>query len=134
MSQENVELVRERNEHFVATLEVEDDWFEPDVVWDMSTFTGWPEKQEYLGVNGYRQFFSDWLEAWDDLRVELVDVRDCGGDRVVSVFRQFGKSKHAGLAVSMNFGIVRTLRDARYVRVQGYATPEEALEAAGLSE
>ena len=56
MSQENVELVRERNEHFVATGEVEDDWFEPDFVWDMSTFAGWPEKQEYLGVNGYRQF------------------------------------------------------------------------------
>ena len=134
MSQENVELVRERNEHLVATGEVEDDWFEPDYVWDMSTFTGWPEKQEYLGVNGYRQFFSAWLEAWDDFRIELVAVRDGGGDRVVSLFRQFGKSKHTGLAVTMTFGLVSTLRDGRSLRTQAYATPEEALEAAGLSE
>ena len=134
MSEENVELVRERNEHFVATGEVEDDWFEPDFVWDMSTFKDWPEKREYLGVDGYRQFFSEWLEAWVDLRMELVDVRDGSGDRVVSVFQQYGKSKHTGLAVTMTFATVWTLRDDRYVRMQMYATPEQAFEAVGLSE
>jgi len=34
----------------------------------------------------------------------------------------------------MTFANVSTLRDSRILRVQAYATPEEALEAAGLSE
>ena len=57
MSQENVEIVRERNERLVATGEVEDDWFEPDYVWDMSTFTGSenPPSNSQKPITGFRQ-------------------------------------------------------------------------------
>ena len=134
MSQENVELVWQRAGHFTATGEVEDDWYDPDFVWDMSTFAGWPEKKHYHGVAGFREFLSEWLEAWDDWHIELAHVHDAEGDRVVSVFRQTGKSKHTGLDVTMTFATVSTLRDSRTLRVQAYTTPEEALEAVGLPE
>jgi hypothetical protein len=39
-----------------------------------------------------------------------------------------------GLPVDMSFGQVFTLRHGRQVRMEMYASPEEALEAAGLSE
>jgi hypothetical protein len=49
MSRENVELVWQRAEQFMATGEVEDEWYDPDFVWDMSTFAGWPEKPKATG-------------------------------------------------------------------------------------
>jgi ketosteroid isomerase-like protein len=133
MPQENVELVRERFERFVATGDVEDDWYAADFVWDMSTFRGWPEQKHYRGASGTREFLGDWLEAWDDWRLELEELHEAEDDRVVAVSRQYGRSK-TGLDATMHFGQVWTLRDGLYVRMQMYATPEEALEAAGLSE
>jgi hypothetical protein len=44
------------------------------------------------------------------------------------------RSKATGVAVDMHFGQVWTLRDRREVRMQMYASPEEALEATGLRE
>jgi ketosteroid isomerase-like protein len=134
MSQENVELVRERFERFVATGVVEDEWYDGRFVWDMSTFTGWPEKKHYEGAAGVREFLAAWLEAWDDWRVELEELREAGDDRVVSISRQYGRSKSTGVDVTMHFGQVWTLRDGLYVGMQMYATPEEALEAAGLTK
>ncbi len=134
MSQENVELVRERFKRFVATGAVEDDWYAADFVWDMSTFAGWPEKKHYEGVAGLREFLAAWLEAWDDWRYELEELRDAGDDRVVAISRQYGRSKSTGVEVTMHFGQVWTLRNGIYIRMQMYATPAEALEAAGLSE
>lgn len=129
-----MELVRERFEHFVATGDIDDGWYAADFVWDMSTFRGWPEQKHYRGASGIREFLADWLGAWDDWRLELDALHDAGDDRVVTVSRQYGRSKSTGLDVTMHFGQVWTLRDGLYVRMQMYATPEEARLAAGLRE
>ena len=134
MSEENVELVRERYKRFIATGELNSAWFERDFVWDMSTFTGWPEKQFYNGIAGVREFQSGWLEAWDDWRLELDELHGAGHDKIVGIVSQYGRSKSTGVEVEMHFGQVWTLRGQRYVRMQMYADPREALEAAGLSE
>ena len=134
MSVENVELVRGRYERFITTGDLPSDWFDADFVWDMSTFTGWPEKQFYNGVDGVQEFQSGWLEAWDNWRIELDGLHAAGDDKVVVVVSQYGRSKSTGVEVEMRFGQVWTLRGERYVRMQMYADPREALEAAGLSE
>ena len=56
------------------------------------------------------------------------------GDRVVVIVRQRGRSKPTGVLVEMRFGQVWTTRGGRGIRMQMYASQEEALEAAGLSE
>ena len=135
MSEENVELVRERFKRFAATNEFDSDWFDPGFVLDMSTFTGWPEKQHYKGVEGIREFLSSWLEAWDDdWRLELDEVLDAGDDKAVAIASQYGRSKSAGVEVEMRFAQIWTFRGERLVRMQVYASPRDALEAAGLSE
>jgi ketosteroid isomerase-like protein len=133
MSQENVEIVRRGYEHWIATGDPLPEVFHADFVWDMSTFRGWPERQTYPGIEGGREFMADWSEAWEDWEVDVEDYIDAG-DRVVTIVRQRGRSKATGVAVDMHFGQVWTLRDRREVRMQMYASPEEALEAAGLSE
>jgi ketosteroid isomerase-like protein len=56
------------------------------------------------------------------------------GDKVVAFLRQRGRSKATGLPVDMRFGQVWTLREGKQVRMEMYATPEEALRAAGIEE
>ncbi len=133
MSQENVEIVRRGYEHFAATGELLADLTDPDFVWDMSTFRGWPERQTYPGTEGAREFLTEWTDAWEDWELEVEGYVD-GGERVVVILRQQGRAKATGAPVVMHFGQVWTIRGGRQFRMQMYASPEEALEAAGLSK
>jgi ketosteroid isomerase-like protein len=53
---------------------------------------------------------------------------------VVAIVSQRGRSKATGIPVDMRFAQVWSLRDGLAFRMQMYASVEEALEAAGLSE
>ena len=131
VSEENVEIVRRGYERFIATGDFLAEAVDPDFVWDMSTFHSWPERQTYEGLEGAQEFMSEWVGSWDDWQLEVEELRDAGA-QVVAIVRQRGRSKATGLPVDMHFAQVWTLRDGRQVRMQMYATPEEALEAAGL--
>jgi ketosteroid isomerase-like protein len=133
MSEENVEIVREGYERFLATGEFVEDITTDDFAWDMSNFHGWPEQQVYEGVDGARAFLTAWLDAWDDWQMEIEALRD-SGDKVVALVRQRGTSKAAGLPVEMSFAQVFTIRDGKQSRMEMYSDRDEALEAAGLSE
>jgi ketosteroid isomerase-like protein len=133
MSQENVDIVRRATDHFMATGEPLEDAFHPEFVWDMSTFSSWPEQQTYPGLEGARQFLADWTEQWDDWVLEVEDVRDAG-DRVVMIMNQRGRSKATSFPAEMRFAQVYTVRDGKQIRMQMYASPAEALQAVGLLE
>jgi ketosteroid isomerase-like protein len=133
MSHENVEIARQGYEHFLASGDLLEEIFTPDYVLDMSTFRGWPERQHYHGVEGFRAFLADWLEPWDDFELEVEEYHDAG-DKVVTVLRQRGSSRAGGVSVDMHFAHVITFRDGKQARIQMYANRDEAFEAAGLRE
>ncbi|MGA9636112.1 MAG: nuclear transport factor 2 family protein [Solirubrobacterales bacterium] len=133
MSEENVEIVREGYERFVATGELAPDLATDDFAWDMSNFHGWPEQQVYEGTDGVAAFLSEWVGAFEDWELELEALHDAG-DRVVALVHQRGKSKEAGMPVEMSFAQVWTLRDGKQARMEMYSDRDEALAAAGLSE
>jgi ketosteroid isomerase-like protein len=132
MSERNVEIVRRGFEHFRRTGDFLEEVIAPGFVWDMSTFRGWPEQKTYEGIEGAREFVRTWLDAWDEWELDLEGLHDAG-DRVVAILRQHGRSKSTGLEVDMTFAQVFTIEGGRQTRMQMYADPEEALEAAGLS-
>ena len=129
MSKENVEIIRRGFEHWLANGDFR---AHPDLVWDVSNL-GWPDQQIYLGAEGGMQFNADWADAWDNWEVEVQEYIDAG-QRVVVILTQRGRSKSTGIPVDMRFAQVWTLRDGQGVRMQMFASVEEALEAAGLSE
>jgi ketosteroid isomerase-like protein len=133
MSAENVEILRHGYEQFTATGDLPEEDIDPEFVWDMSTFRNWPEQQTYEGIDGARKFLADWTGSWDDWQLEIEDLRDAG-DKVVAIVRQRGRSKATGLPVDMHFAQVWTLRNGKQIRMEMYATPEDALRAAGLAE
>ena len=131
MSKQNVEVIRRGYEHFIARGEFLGENMDSEFVWDMSTFRGWPERQIYAGLDGAREFMSNWLETWEDWELSLEELRDAG-DRVVAIVTQRGRSQATGLPVEMHFAQVWTLRNGKQIRMEMYADPDEALRATGL--
>jgi ketosteroid isomerase-like protein len=127
VSQENLEIIRRGYAHFHATGEIR---AHPDLVWDVSRL-GWPDQQSYAGVEGAMQFNAEWAAAWDDWELEVEDYLEAG-EQVVTIVNQRGCSKASGVSVEMRFAQVWTLRDGQAIRMQMYASVEEALEAVGL--
>ena len=133
MSQENVEIVREAYERFVATGELVEELATDDFVWDMANYHGWPEQQVYEGADGARGFLDAWMGAWDDWELEVEALLDAG-DKVLALIHQRGTSKAAGMPVEMSLAQVFTLRDGKQTRIELYSDRDEAFAATGLSK
>ena len=146
MSQENVELVRglqpSRDTDLVATfrddataaavMETLSPFFHEDVEIVAPSFVA-GEGVRFVGLEGLRAGWLDWLEPWESYRVEVEDVIDAGDDAVVLV-RNFGRRAGMTVEVSVTGGAVWTVRDGRVVRVAFYLNRSEALKAVGLEE
>jgi ketosteroid isomerase-like protein len=87
-----------------------------------------------VGIKDFKGYIAGWLDAFDDLRFEFhefVDFRD----QVVVVTDFLGAAARAtGADVRGAYVFVWTAREGRVVELREYATKEEVLEAAGLSE
>jgi ketosteroid isomerase-like protein len=134
MSQENVEILARGYARFATSRELDEETTHPDFVWDMSTFSGWPERQFYEGTAGASEFLDSWTEPWDNWELELEELVDAGGDHVLAVLRQHGTSKTTGLEVDMRFAQLWTVQDGKIIRMRMYADPDEARQAAGPSD
>jgi ketosteroid isomerase-like protein len=133
MSQENVEKVRDaydawNNNDFEAAFAFAD----PQLEWVMSgAFPGL--RPVYRGTDEIREWWDQLREPFEDFWIwpnRLLEQ----GDQVVAIVRFEGKGAGSGAPVEMLMGHVFTFRDGLAVKFQAFATPEEALEAAGLSE
>src|SRR2546421_6865968 len=147
MSQENVDLVRglqpSADTDLVATarddataaalMETLSPFFYDDVEIVGPTFVPGGEGVRFVGLEGLRALWLDWLEPWESYRVEVEDVIDAGDDAVVLV-RDFGRRAGMTAEVSVVGGAVWTLRDGRVARVAFYLNRTEALKAVGLEE
>ncbi len=134
MSRENVDLVLRGYAHRQATGDFLEEIVAPDFVWDMSKFGGWPEKQVYEGLEEARGFIRDWTAEFDEWKIEIEAVHDAGGDRVVGILRQRGRSRLSGLPVDMLLAQVWTIRDGLETRMEMYGDVDRALKAVGLAE
>ena len=133
MSKENVDLVMRGYAHRQATGDFLEEILAPDFVWDMSKFGGWPEQQVYEGLEEARGFIRDWTAAFEDWKIEIDAVHDAGGDKVVGIIRQRGRSRSTGLPVDMLLAQVWTVREGLETRMEMYGDIGQALEAVGLA-
>jgi ketosteroid isomerase-like protein len=140
MSQENVQLVQRA---LGAWAEVDSghagperlaEFFASDVVWDMGPFSGWLEREELRGTAEFLAFRDSWTAAYDEWSYGAEDIVDGGGDRVVATMNQRGKLAGSDSWVGLRYGIVYTVEAGLIRHAAVYASPEEALEAVGLSE
>lgn len=132
MSQENVELVwsafdawnREDMESLLSLMDAEIVVVQPPMP-DGGTFHGHAAVLEAIAA---------WPEQWDDFRVDVVQVVDVGGDRVLVRTHQCGRSKGSGIEVAEDFWFVFRFRDAKIAEWRIFDAEHQAHEAVGLSE
>jgi ketosteroid isomerase-like protein len=133
MSEENVELVLESIRRF--RREGLDEWAE---LWHQDTRLtppkDWPEPGPFLGLDAVRAQFERWLEIFSAVRFEDVDVVADAGDWVVAKYRVPARGVTSGAESETQFTVAYRVRGGLLAECVVCWTPEEALEAAGLSE
>jgi ketosteroid isomerase-like protein len=134
MSQENVEIVRSALDAFArGGLDAAAEYWTDDI--DHRSIPGAIDDRGPMhGKAAVRAYYQDWLDTFDNTWTEPVELIDAGEDQVVSVLRMGGRAKQSGIETNLTYAVLNTIRDGRIARGREYATREEALKAAGLSE
>jgi uncharacterized protein len=133
MSEENVEIVRRAADawndgEFDTALGLVDPEIEVEVAMG-TTVDG-----IYRGHEGLTKFLSEfWSQFETPYRSELIECIPAGDEVFVAVLHR-GTGKGSGATVEAPGWQVCSVRNGRIVRWRNFATREQALEAAGLSE
>ena len=131
MSQENVEAFKRGleagNRGDVETLlEVLD----PEVEWHSALHALMAgEATVFRGHDGVREMLRDLYEAFDEIHIEISEIRDLG-DRLVAIGRTHARGGASGVDVETPIGFVTEFKNGKAISIQGYLDPKEAVEAA----
>ena len=138
MSRENVEVVRQiqeadahRDAQAVLSL------YDQEVELDYSRL---PHAEVigrglYRGHEGLRSWYREWFDAWENFETVTEEVIDAGGEHVVSVWSQRGRGRASGAEVELRrAAALWTIRNGKVVRLVGFRSRDDALEAVGLRE
>jgi ketosteroid isomerase-like protein len=103
--------------------------------WDSNAVLDWsnslgPERGVYRGREEIRAFYQRFLDAFQEIRVELTDFREIDEDLVIAenVTHMRGRD---GIEVQARSTFLIALRDGTTVSFALHQTKQEALEAAG---
>ncbi len=131
MSEENVEIVRS-----IYEASNRRDWDaafrdqRPDV--EMTISPG-IRGGTYRGREQIQGFWEDLRSAFEAVSVEPERLVD-SGDQVVAIVRSRLQPKGSSGEIELRNGYLWTFRDGKIASLRLFPKPEEALEAAGLSE
>jgi ketosteroid isomerase-like protein len=104
--------------------------FAPDVEWDGSNL---PDGKVSSGLDAVVEHVSRWAEMWESWEVELEEVIDAGGERVIAFIRERGRTK-AGLEVNERHSELYTVPSGKITYRKGFSDPDEALNEVGLGQ
>jgi ketosteroid isomerase-like protein len=126
-AQDPVELVRRSFEPINGRdVEATMNFYGPDSVWDMSLIG----LGTYEGPAAIRDFFEDWVAAYDDFEIEPEEILDFGNGIVLAVVRQTARPVGSNADVEVRYASVSTWEDGVNVRTTNYADRGEAWLAA----
>jgi ketosteroid isomerase-like protein len=86
----------------------------------------------YVGIDGIRDAWLDWLVPWATYRTEIEKAIDLG-DRVLLLVHDYGRREESTEEVGGEVAAIWTIRDAKIARADFYADRTEALKAVGLA-
>ena len=133
MSQQNVEIVRRGVEAANRSdLERFLIYLDPHVE-IRTAIIGGAEGKVYRGHDGARKWAADGEESFGEIKWEVREFRDLG-NRVLALGRVQARGRGSGLELDSPTGWLCTVRGGKLVKIDGFLSREEALEAAGLRE
>jgi ketosteroid isomerase-like protein len=129
MSETNIAVVRRMLEAFIRNdLETTLACLDPNIEWDG---TNLPDGKIARGLDAVLDHAARWADMWEGWEVELEDVIDAGGDKVIAFIRERGRSK-AGLDMDEQHSELYIVRAGRIIYRKGFSDPHEALVEADL--
>ncbi len=134
MSQENVEIVLAQ---YAATNERDFrrvmSYYDDDV--ELVAREPWLRTGVFKGREAVGTWFGDWLSTFDrDARFDVKEARELENGAVLVVADHQARGRASGVDVRGTVIWVYRLRGGKITRVEGFASREQALEAAGLRE
>jgi len=135
MSQENVKAFKRGleagNRGDVETLLQE---LDPAVEWHsaLHALLG-GEQTVFRGHDGVREMLRDLNDAFDEIQIEMSEIRDLG-DGLVAIGHTRTRGKASGVETDTPLAFVTEIRNGKTISIQAYLDPRQALEAVGLSE
>ncbi len=135
MSQENVEAFKRGleagNRRDVDALL---DELHPEIEWHSALHALMGGQQTvFRGHDGVRRMIGDLYESFAEIHLEMSEFRDLG-DGLVAIGRSRTRGRASGAETETPLAYVTEIRNGKMISIRGYLDPEEALEAAGLSE
>jgi SnoaL-like domain len=86
-------------------------------------------KSSYSGLDGMVDYYTAWLEPFEEYHVDWLDFIDLG-DSVLVPSSQWGVGKTSGVRVELDLVYLLQMRDRKIARTFQYDTLEQAREAA----
>lgn len=132
MSQENVDSIRAAYEAFArGGPEAALPFLDPEVEWH--DLADQPESAVHHGHEGFVRALETFTEPFTEYTVTVEELRDIG-DYVLASICIRGRGRSSGAEFNQKATTLFEMRGGKAVRCRSFNTPEEALEAAALSE
>jgi len=133
MTQQNVEVVQRTYEAFnQRDLEEMLSYVDPEIELH-SAIVGGAEANVYRGHAGFRRWFADSFESFEDITSVYSEFRDLG-DRVFAFGHVHARGRESGVELDSPIAWVFALRSGKLIKAEGFLSREAALEAAGLRD
>jgi len=84
----------------------------------------------FTGFEGFKQWVSQWEEAWDAASYEPLEFVEVDDRRLVVRVRVVGRGAGSGVEIDREFGYLYEIEDGRSTRYHLYDSAEKAIEAA----
>lgn len=132
MSEENIALVR-RGLEAINRRDIETvlSFCHPEVEL-VPSLVGGIEGTTFRGREGYRRWFEQQSELYDEVIFELRDIRAVG-DQVVALYDVRVRGAGSGIELESPRAAVFTIEGAQLTRQIGYESQADALRAVGLA-
>ncbi len=144
VSEENVEFVRQAFERFNELADQGVEEFDPERdaprLWEriapdfeLHERPDLPDAKVYHGREEAKEFWRKTWEIFSTIHWQTSEIVD-GGEVVVAVNKVVGIGRGSEVEVEMDESDVFWFRGRQLVRLQGFASREQALSAAGLGD
>ena len=89
---------------------------------------------ESTGADSFYAWLARWDQAWEDWRIEDLQIRPVGADRTISLFKMIVRGKGSGIELTREDAVLANFRNGKIVRIAYYNDRAKALEHAGPEE
>jgi hypothetical protein len=102
---------------------------DPDVEVDLSAWDEWPGSKTFRGIDGWFEFWREWLEPWGEFRYSRIRSEE-RADWLVSEVELGVRGVGSGVPVAFRFVQLWRFRDSRIAYLATFGEWDAAMDAA----